>query len=97
MTTACETSRWDAARLSAWSEPLLARVESALSEWVGVDAPVLLGDSMRYAVLDGGKRLRPLLVLAASEAVGGHAEAALRAACAAELIHPYSLVHDDLP
>jgi farnesyl diphosphate synthase len=52
---------------------------------------------MRYAVLDGGKRLRPLLVLAASEAVGGQAEAALRAACAVELIHAYSLVHDDMP
>jgi farnesyl diphosphate synthase len=52
---------------------------------------------MRYAVLDGGKRLRPLLVLAACEAVGGHHEAALRAACAVELIHAYSLVHDDMP
>ncbi|MBC7435679.1 MAG: polyprenyl synthetase family protein [Bdellovibrionales bacterium] len=52
---------------------------------------------MRYAVLDGGKRLRPLLVLAACEAVGGHAEAALRAACAVELTHAYSLVHDDMP
>jgi farnesyl diphosphate synthase len=58
---------------------------------------VLLGDAMRYAVLDGGKRLRPLLVLAASEAVGGNKAAALRAACATELIHAYSLVHDDLP
>jgi farnesyl diphosphate synthase len=48
-------------------------------------------------VLDGGKRLRPLLVLAASEAVGGNKAAALRAACATELIHAYSLVHDDLP
>jgi farnesyl diphosphate synthase len=52
---------------------------------------------MRYAVLDGGKRLRPLLVLAACEAVQGNAEAALRAACAVELIHAYSLVHDDMP
>lgn len=95
--TVTETLRWDAARLAAWSEPLLARVESALSDWVGIDAPVQLGDAMRYAVLDGGKRLRPLLVLAASEAVGGHAEAALRAACSVELIHAYSLVHDDLP
>jgi farnesyl diphosphate synthase len=86
-----------AAMLARWSEPHLARVESALSTWVGVDAPVLLGDAMRYAVLDGGKRLRPLLVLAASEAVGGNPAAALRAACAAELIHAYSLVHDDLP
>jgi len=88
---------WDAARLAGWSEPHLARVEAALSRWVGVDAPVQLGDAMRYAVLDGGKRLRPLLVLAASEAVGGNATAALRAACATELIHAYSLVHDDLP
>jgi farnesyl diphosphate synthase len=48
-------------------------------------------------VLDGGKRLRPLLVLGASDAVGGNGGAALRAACAVELIHAYSLVHDDLP
>src|SRR6478736_1016217 len=52
---------------------------------------------MRRAVLDGGKRLRPLLVLGAAEAVAGHPEAALRAACAVELIHAYSLVHDDMP
>ncbi|MDL9998594.1 polyprenyl synthetase family protein [Variovorax sp. J22P240] len=95
--TVADTLRWDAARLAAWSEPKLSRVEAALSEWVGVDAPVELGDAMRYAVLDGGKRLRPMLVFAASEAVGGHAEAALRAACSVELIHAYSLVHDDLP
>ena len=95
--TAVVLDRWDAARLAAWSEPQLALVETALSRWVGVNAPVLLGDAMRYAVLDGGKRLRPLLVLAASEAVGGDPTAALRAACATELIHAYSLVHDDLP
>jgi farnesyl diphosphate synthase len=88
---------WTAQRLAAWSAPHLARVEDALSRWVGVDAPVQLGDAMRYAVLGGGKRLRPLLVLAASEAIGGSAAAALRAACATELIHAYSLVHDDLP
>src|SRR6478736_3191390 len=52
---------------------------------------------MRRAVLDGGKRLRPLLVLGAAEAVAGHPDAALRAACAVELIHAYSLVHDDMP
>jgi farnesyl diphosphate synthase len=53
---------------------------------------------MRYAVLDGGKRLRPLLVLAAARAVGAESsDAALRAACAVELIHAYSLVHDDMP
>jgi farnesyl diphosphate synthase len=52
---------------------------------------------MRYGVLDGGKRVRPLLVLAASQAVHGDREAAMRAACAVELIHAYSLVHDDMP
>jgi len=56
-------SPWDAKTLAGWSDPHLANVEAALSRWVGVDAPVLLGDAMRYAVLDGGKRLRPLLVL----------------------------------
>ena len=83
--------------LAQWSAQRLARVEQALSQWVVADAPAGLGESMRYAVLDGGKRLRPLLVLAASEAVDGNAQAALRAACAVELIHAYSLVHDDMP
>jgi farnesyl diphosphate synthase len=83
--------------LQAWSAQRLDRVERALSDWVVADAPAGLGDAMRYAVLDGGKRLRPLLVLAACEAVDGNREAALRAACAVELIHAYSLVHDDMP
>jgi len=52
---------------------------------------------MRYAVLDGGKRLRPLLVMAGCEAIGGDSHAAMRPACAVELIHAYSLVHDDMP
>ena len=80
-----------------WMRAQLARVEDALSHWVCPDAPAGLGEAMRYGVLDGGKRLRPLLVLAACEAVGGNAQAALRAACAVELIHAYSLVHDDMP
>ena len=83
--------------LRAWSAERLDRVEQALSTWVAPDGPAGLGDAMRYAVLDGGKRLRPLLVLAAAEAVGGNMQAALRAACAVELIHAYSLVHDDMP
>ena len=83
--------------LAHWSADHLARVEQALSRWVAPDAPAGLGQAMRYAVLDGGKRLRPLLVIAASQAVGGHPQAALRAACAVELIHAYSLVHDDMP
>ncbi|WBY00990.1 polyprenyl synthetase family protein [Ramlibacter tataouinensis] len=84
-------------KLSDWSARRLAEVEAALDRWVSADAPAGLGEAMRYAVLGGGKRLRPLLVLAAAEAVGGQAQAALRAACAVELIHAYSLVHDDMP
>ena len=80
-----------------WSAFHLENIESALSRWVVAHAPAGLGEAMRYAVLDGGKRLRPLLVLAASEAVRGNPAAALRAACAVELIHAYSLVHDDMP
>jgi farnesyl diphosphate synthase len=83
--------------LQDWSARQLARVESALSHWVPASAPAGLGEAMRYAVLDGGKRLRPLLVLAGAQAVGGHDDASLRAACAVELIHAYSLVHDDMP
>ena len=83
--------------LQRWSARELERVEEALERWVIADAPAGLGEAMRYAVLDGGKRLRPLLVLAACGAVGGNEEAALRAACAVELIHAYSLVHDDMP
>jgi len=91
------------AELDRWSDHWLAIVEDALSRWINPQAPAGLGVAMRYAVLDGGKRLRPLLVLAAREAMAhGMAdaaldEAALRAACAVELIHAYSLVHDDMP
>jgi farnesyl diphosphate synthase len=81
----------------AWAQAALDEVEQALSREVPADAPAGLGAAMRYAVLDGGKRLRPLLVLAACEAVGGPRAAALRAAVAVELIHAYSLVHDDMP
>lgn len=56
-----------------------------------------MGQSMRYSLLGGGKRIRPVLALAASEAVGGKVEQILLAACALELIHTYSLIHDDLP
>jgi farnesyl diphosphate synthase len=80
-------------------QPHLERVEHALSEGIEAQSPAALGEAMRYAVLDGGKRLRPLLVLATAEAVGdaSSGSAALNAACAIELIHAYSLVHDDMP
>jgi len=87
----------DAGVFERWVKQSLQEVEQALEAWVPEGAPAGLGDAMRYAVLGAGKRLRPLLVLAAAEAVGGQREAALRAACAVELIHAYSLAHDDMP
>jgi farnesyl diphosphate synthase len=81
----------------AWMQHELGAVEAALEAWVPADAPAGLGEAMRYGVLDGGKRLRPLLVLAAGAALDGQRGAALRAAVAVELIHAYSLVHDDMP
>ncbi len=81
----------------AWMRSETDAVEQALQAWVPAESPAGLGLVMRYGVLDGGKRVRPLLVLAAAQAVHGEREAAMRAACAVELIHAYSLVHDDMP
>ncbi|WP_438351401.1 polyprenyl synthetase family protein [Paenibacillus sp. FA6] len=61
------------------------------------DVPVHLKESMTYSLLAGGKRLRPLLVIAACEAMGGNRDAAIDAACSVEMVHTYSLIHDDLP
>jgi geranylgeranyl diphosphate synthase, type II len=60
-------------------------------------AAARLHEAMRYSLLAGGKRLRPVLALASCEAVGGKVEAAMGLACAVEMIHTYSLIHDDLP
>ncbi len=70
-------------------------LEAALPEREGVEARIV--EAMRYSLFAGGKRLRPILCLAAAEAVGGEIKAALPAACALEMIHTYSLIHDDLP
>lgn len=74
-------------------------VEEALARWLEFEpgCPPRLEEAMRYAVLQGGKRLRPLLALLACEACGGDAALAMPAACAVEFVHAYSLVHDDLP
>ncbi len=61
------------------------------------DVPASLKESMNYSLMAGGKRLRPLLTIAACEAGGGDREAALPVACAVEMVHTYSLIHDDLP
>jgi farnesyl diphosphate synthase len=86
-----------AADFDAWVRDQLAVVEEALERWVPAAAPAGLGEAMRYGVLDGGKRLRPLLVMAACDAAAGERAPALRAAVAVELIHAYSLIHDDMP
>ncbi|MFG0262765.1 MAG: polyprenyl synthetase family protein [Novipirellula sp. JB048] len=80
-------------------EDLLPRVQRALEEACvfGDGCPPRLGEAMRYALLAPGKRLRPALVLMACEACGGTLDEALPAAVAVEMIHAYSLVHDDLP
>jgi farnesyl diphosphate synthase len=86
-----------ASEFDLWMRAELDTVERALERWVPHAAPAGLGAAMRYGVLEGGKRLRPLLVLAACEAAGGDRSAALRASTAVELIHAYSLIHDDMP
>jgi farnesyl diphosphate synthase len=87
----------NATDFNSWTRSAQDEVEAALQAWVPADVPAGLGQAMRYGVLDGGKRLRPLLVLAACEATAGRRAAALRAAVAVELIHAYSLIHDDMP
>ena len=75
------------------------RVDGALERWLPVqgDHPPKVHEAMRYSVFAGGKRLRPILALLACEAVGGDPENAMPAAAALEMIHTYSLIHDDLP
>jgi geranylgeranyl diphosphate synthase type II len=76
-----------------------ARIENRLAQYMAPqpDCPPRLREAMAYSLLAGGKRLRPLLVLLACEACGGDSAAALPAACAIEMVHTYSLIHDDLP
>jgi geranylgeranyl diphosphate synthase type II len=76
-----------------------AKIEEALSKALPAawEIPSGLRESVNYSLMAGGKRLRPILVLAAAEALGGSVTAALPVACAIEMIHTYSLIHDDLP
>jgi geranylgeranyl diphosphate synthase, type II len=75
------------------------RIEESLARYVRLPAacPPHLADAIRYSLLAPAKRLRPLMVLMAAEACGGTIERALPAACAVEMVHTYSLIHDDLP
>lgn len=75
------------------------QVDEALERWLPLqgDHPPKIHEAMRYSVFAGGKRLRPILALLACEAVGGNPEDAMPAAAALEMVHTYSLIHDDLP
>ncbi|MEO0480242.1 MAG: polyprenyl synthetase family protein [Planctomycetota bacterium] len=96
--TASSTSENEGA-FKAFSKRWRPRIEQALEEILppADRAPSVLHEAMRYAMFPGGKRFRPLLALCAAEAGGGDPEMALRPAAALELVHTYSLVHDDLP
>ncbi|RYQ80320.1 hypothetical protein Ahy_Scaffold1g106816 isoform D [Arachis hypogaea] len=72
-------------------------VNKALDAAIAMKEPEKIYEAMRYSLLAGGKRVRPLLCIAACELVGGDEETALAAACAVEMIHTMSLIHDDLP
>ena len=85
--------------LTAYLKDRAALIERALAGLVSIHGGLeaRLFEAMRYSLLDGGKRLRPILALASCEAVGGKIDDAMNFACAIEMIHTYSLVHDDLP
>lgn len=86
--------------LASWLPGAQQRVERLLSarmDLLSLRTPATLFEAMRYSLLDGGKRLRPVLVLAFADALGGGGGVAEDAACALECIHTYSLIHDDLP
>jgi len=85
--------------LKAYLENRLAMVEAGLERALPPETvpPARVHEAMRYSVLAPGKRLRPILVIAGAEAAGGRAADVLDTACALELIHAYSLIHDDLP
>ncbi|MES3021942.1 MAG: farnesyl diphosphate synthase [Pseudomonadota bacterium] len=82
-----------------WMKSVQAKVEEALGGYLPAAnaVPLKLHDAMRYTALGGGKRVRPLLVYAAGDLFGADAGTLARAACALEMIHVYSLVHDDMP
>ena len=85
--------------LTAYMADRAQAVDRALDRFLPRESapPASLHKAMRYSVFAGGKRLRPVLVAAGAEAVGGTLEAVMPAACAVEMIHTYSLIHDDLP
>ena len=92
--TTPEKSAFD---LSAYLSERQAQVESALDQSISVVYPEKIYEAMRYSLLVGGKRLRPILCLASCELSGGTVEMGMPTACALEMVHTMSLIHDDLP
>ncbi len=86
-------------QLQSYLQERIRLVDSALDRYLPKREalPTSLHEAMRYSVFAGGKRIRPILMLASCEAVGGEIKNVLPAACAIEMIHSYSLIHDDLP
>ncbi len=99
LTTASRASADYAGTAKAFLEECRTYIDKKLDEVLPAESvqPTTLHKAMRYSVRAGGKRLRPALVFAAAECVGGSREDATPAACAVEMIHTYSLIHDDLP
>ncbi|MGK7912915.1 MAG: geranylgeranyl diphosphate synthase CrtE [Synechococcus sp.] len=87
----------DAFNLTEYLAERRTLVEDALATAVPMAFPETLYESMRYSLMAGGKRLRPILCLASGEMLGGTAEQLMPTACALEMIHTMSLIHDDLP
>src|SRR6266568_1073994 len=84
--------------LATWTRAAVdAELARRLATPAGADDPGRLREAMRYAVLGGGKRLRPIVAIGACVAAGGTRPAALPVAVAVEVLHAYTLVHDDLP
>ncbi|MBE9028563.1 polyprenyl synthetase family protein [filamentous cyanobacterium LEGE 11480] len=83
--------------LKAYLAEKQALVEAGLDRCITVTYPETVSESMRYSLLAGGKRLRPILCLATAEMLGGTVESAMPTACALEMVHTMSLIHDDLP
>jgi geranylgeranyl diphosphate synthase type II len=87
------------ASFSETTNQLRRQIDEALDQYTRFESgcPERLAEAMRYSLLSGGKRLRPMLVLMATQACGCEIQKALPAACAVEMVHTYSLIHDDLP
>ncbi|AFY71721.1 farnesyl-diphosphate synthase [Thalassoporum mexicanum PCC 7367] len=92
-----QTTKLDNFDMAAYLAERKVIVEQALDRSIAVTYPETIYEAMRYSLMAGGKRLRPILTLAACELLGGSIEVAMPTACAMEMIHTMSLIHDDLP